>query len=279
MAITKLAQLYDPEILANLVDIEIGKNAFGAITKMEPKSGAGSTITFPKWGYIGDAEDVLEAGELTPAQLTQTTRTATFKKIGKAVELTDEAQIHGLGDALGEAVRQIGQAINKKLDRDEYTALMADTVPTVDASSDTLTYQAIVEAKSLLDNERMEGKELYMFVSGAQESLLALMPEFKDKDTLVGDNCVMTGYIGKIAGIRVISSKLITASGGFYVNPICIGQPLTCYTKGVPTVEQDRDIKKGIDVLACFKHFVIDKTYPQDVVAIKCKEHAVAKVV
>ncbi|MFX3789279.1 N4-gp56 family major capsid protein, partial [Streptococcus suis] len=57
----------------------------------------------------------------------------TIKKIGKSVEITDEAILSGYGDPVGQAAKQIFQAIDHKVDADVLTALLGST-QTVTAS-------------------------------------------------------------------------------------------------------------------------------------------------
>lgn len=123
MATTVLSNLVNPEVMAQMISATLPKKIkFSAIAKIDTTlSGTpGDTITVPKWGYIGDAEDVAENVAMGTAQLTTTTTKAQVKKAGKAVEITDEAVLSGYGDPMGEAVAQLGMAIAGKVDNDCY---------------------------------------------------------------------------------------------------------------------------------------------------------------
>ena len=121
MAETKLANLINPQVMADMIAAELPKKI-----KMSPfavvdntlQGVAGNTITIPKFDYIGEAEDVLEGIAANTTVLTATTAQAVIKKAVKAVELTDEAMLSGYGDPLGEATRQLGMAIADKVDSD-----------------------------------------------------------------------------------------------------------------------------------------------------------------
>ena len=91
---TKLAQLIDPEVMADMISAKIPKKLVVApFAKVDTtlQGVPGSTITVPSYGYIGDADDVAEGVEVTPAKMSTTTKTAAVKKAMKAVTLTDEA--------------------------------------------------------------------------------------------------------------------------------------------------------------------------------------------
>ena len=71
----------------------------------------GDTKTVPSWNYIGDAEDVAEGAEVGLSKLTASTTTFTIKKAGKAVGITEEARLSGLGNPIGQAETQLAKSI------------------------------------------------------------------------------------------------------------------------------------------------------------------------
>mgnify|MGYP000613957279 FL=1 len=124
--LTKLAQLIDPEVMADMISAKIPKKLVVApFAKVDTslQGVPGSTITVPSYGYIGDADDVAEGVEVTPAKMSTTTKTATVKKAMKAVSLTDEAVLSGYGNPVGEANGQLAKAIASKVDNDCMDAL------------------------------------------------------------------------------------------------------------------------------------------------------------
>ena len=61
MALTKLENLVDPEVMAQMVSAKLPKKIkFSPIARIDTTLAGrpGSTITVPKYAYIGDAEDV-----------------------------------------------------------------------------------------------------------------------------------------------------------------------------------------------------------------------------
>ena len=122
---TKLANLINPQVMADIIAAELPKKI-----KMSPfavvdttlQGVAGNTITIPKFAYIGEADDVAEGIAAGTTVLTATTSQATVKKAVKAVELTDEAMLSGYGDPVGEATRQLTLSLADKIDSDCMTA-------------------------------------------------------------------------------------------------------------------------------------------------------------
>src|SRR5699024_4257400 len=78
----------------------------------------GSTITVPKYKYIGDAETVAEGEPIQYTALETDSAQYTIEKAGKGVKITDEAVLSGYGDPVGEAQRQIRMSIVSKIDND-----------------------------------------------------------------------------------------------------------------------------------------------------------------
>ena len=121
MTTTVLANLIDPEVMADLIEAQLPKAIkFSAIAPIDTTlvGVPGSTLTVPSYKYIGDADDVAEGAAIEYSKLEQTKRTMTIKKAAKGVEITDEAVLSGLGDPVGEGQRQVRMAIASKIDND-----------------------------------------------------------------------------------------------------------------------------------------------------------------
>ena len=118
---TNLAQLLDPQVIGEFLDVKL----IDAI-KLSPlveidrtlEGVPGSKLTLPKFGYIGDASDLAEGGELTFDQLTETTVEVAVKKVAKGVKITDEAVLSGYGDPVNEIGKQLLMAVASKVEAD-----------------------------------------------------------------------------------------------------------------------------------------------------------------
>ena len=63
MTVTKLQDMVDPQVLADMISAELEKcNKIFTISRVDRTlvGRPGSTITVPKFEYIGDADDVAE---------------------------------------------------------------------------------------------------------------------------------------------------------------------------------------------------------------------------
>lgn len=208
---TKLTNMVNPEVMADMVAAELpSKLKFAplaeVITTLEGVPG--TTVTIPSWKYIGDAEDLQEAVAMGVDILTTDTDTATIKEAGKAVEISDLSVNSGLGDPIGEAKNQILNAIDGKVDTDCITALEGATL-SYDGSAKVIGYETVVKAIDKFVEEDDEAKVL--FIHPLQKGQLRLDEDFI-KASQMGDNTIMTGVIGEIAGCQVVASNKIKTS-------------------------------------------------------------------
>lgn len=210
MAQTKLAQLVNPQVMADMISATLpSKIKFAPIAGVDTtlEGRAGNTITVPKYGYVGAAEIVAEGVQMDTTQMSTTTTTATVKKCGKAIELTDEALLSGYGQPLSEAARQLTMSIADKVDYDLYYALAgASTVYA--AVSAPISYSKLVSANAQFDDEN-ESTSKILFIAPAQEEKLLKDSDFIAADRIKADVAI-DGYVGRIAGMNVVKSKKVT---------------------------------------------------------------------
>ncbi len=208
MATTKLTDLINPQVMADMIEAKLDKRlAVIPFAKIDNtlQGQAGSTITVPKWGYIGSAEDIAEGGSITPSTMSSSSVTATIKQVGKAVELTDVAVLSGYGDPVGNAISQIAKSIEEKIDNDCFDEALTGTL-TFNGTSAVISYNQVVEAISEFEEEINSPKVL--FVHPKQVKALRKDANFISADKYgLGTNVMMSGEIGMICNARVISSK------------------------------------------------------------------------
>ena len=203
---TKLANLVDPQVMADMVSAKLPKKIkFSPIARVDTTlvGRPGSTIVVPKYAYIGDAEDVAEGVAMGTTVLTTSTTEAKVKKAGKAVELTDESVLSGYGDPLGTAINQIAMSIAAKVDNDSYDALCTAPID-YDGTATPISYSAVVAANSKFDDESDSSLTKILFINPAQEATLLNDDDFKSNDKYP-----LNVIIGSIAGAQVVKSKKV----------------------------------------------------------------------
>ena len=222
MAVTKIENLIDAEVMADAISAKIGSrivvSPFAKVdTTLEGKN-AGDTITVPQFSYIGDAEDIAEGIECGTVALTATTTEAKVKKAMKAVTLTDEAVLSGFGDPVGETNTQLAKSIAAKVDVDAMAALQTAQLA-YDGSGSKIGYAGIVDAIDVFEEEFNSDKVI--FINPAQVGTLRKDTDFLAADKLA-ESVRVTGAIGKICNCEVVVSKKVplNAEGTGYICPI-----------------------------------------------------------
>ena len=222
MALTKLSDLINPQVMADMISAKIPKMlvvAPFARVNTDLQGRAGDTLTVPSFNYIGDAIDVAEGESITPDKLTVASTTFGIKKAMKAVSLTDEAVLSGYGNPVGEANTQLAKAVASKVDNDAMDSLTtlynASTAPhgvqKVFTASGILSYTGIVDAIDGFDEEVQSEKA--MFIHPRQVTQLRKDSNFLSADKYP-NNVIMRGEIGTIAGVRIVSSKKVKTADG-----------------------------------------------------------------
>ena len=212
--VTKLAQLINPEVMGDMVSAKVeAKIRITPYAKVDTtlQGQAGDTISIPKYGYIGDAVDVAEGEDIPTRAMSVTSSQYTIKKAGIGGILTDEAVLSGYGNPVGELNNQMALSIASKCDEDALTELYKATTSYV--ATDAMAYDTVVNAVDLFEDE--EELEKVIFVHPKQVTQLRLDPDFISKDKY-GNDVMVTGEIGMIAGCRVRPSKRVKAFDTWY---------------------------------------------------------------
>ena len=285
MAITKLANMINPEVMSEMISAKVEKRvSVVPFAKVDTtlQGQAGNTITIPVFGYIGDASNVEEGASIGASALTTTDKQFTVAKIGKGVDLTDEAILSGYGDPVGEANKQLAMAISQKIDQDAIDALYGASLK-FDGVANKISYAGIVDAIDVFEEEY--NTEKVMFIHPKQLSQLRKDADFTSADKYVNGNYIaVNGEVGKIANCRVVVSKRVkeddTHAG--YVNPIVkinfdteteeSASALTIFLKKGVAVETDRDIDKQVNMIRASEHYICALTDESKVVLATFKK-------
>lgn len=283
--VTKLAQLINPEVMADMVSAKVEKKIrVMPYAKLDTtlEGQAGDTITIPKYGYIGDAVDVAEGEDIPVRQLSVSSKQYKIKKIGIGGTITDEAALSGYGNPVGELNNQMATSIASKCDFDGIDELYGSK--TIYTSSKTMGYNTVVNAIDLFEEE--ENSEKVMFIHPSQVTQLRLDPDFIAKDKY-GNDVMVSGEIGMVANVRIVPSKKVKENEEktHYLNPIVKletevetedeSPALTVFLKRDTNIETDRKSRNRTTEITGDKLYVVALTNETKVVIAKTLKAAV----
>lgn len=274
MTQTKIAQMVNPEVMADMVSAKLDKMIkFTPLAYVERMlvGQPGTTITVPKWEYSGDAKDVAEGEAITPDQLTTKKSTMTIKKAGKGIELTDEAVLSGYGDPIGQATHQIALAIANKVDNDlieeakKATQFVAEAPTTGDALDKALAVFA--------DEEDAR----YVALLNPEDAIALRKDTAKEwvRGSEIGADIVVSGTFGEAHGVQIVRSKKVEKGKGFLVKVSAVDtdtEDVAKYgafvinLKRDVAIETDRDILKKTTVITGDEHYGVYLYDPSKVV-------------
>ncbi|WP_276670279.1 N4-gp56 family major capsid protein [Schaalia cardiffensis] len=286
MATTLAAALYDPEVWSDLAyEAFKGRAIIGAssavLTRDDLAGQPGDTITFPKWGNLTDLADLTENVAMVPEALTQTSSKATIKEAGKAVEITDTAQLVGFGNAQDEALRQFGILAARKVDADLIAAATATIVGGIDhkggSATDSKPFQAtatggltwanIVDAIAVFGDDFEPTEFTGLFIRSDQRAQIMKDDAFiRASETQAGGpgSLVNRGMIGDIAGVPVFVTNRLADKHAILLKQNSLG----LFYKRRPIVERDRDILKRTTVVTTNLHYAVKRVADEGVLDI-----------
>ena len=272
--------VFDPEVVSDMIKAKVSaKAAMTGYIKVDTtlQGVPGSTITVPKWGYIGAAEDYAEGEPIDTTKMAFTTSEYGIKKIGKGVMLTDEAQLSGYGNPMGTATSQIAMSISEKLDNDRLDVLY-ESKNVCDQTATVIKYTAIVDGVDMFNEE--EDSRKVILIHSKQRTQVRKDADFLAADK-IGADLLTNGAIGRIAGCDVIVSNKVKCEDGVYFNPIIKlnntaetedDMPaVTYFLKRDNLVEHKREVGVG-DQIVCTAHGMPALTNEAKVVILKTKE-------
>lgn len=279
MAVTKLENLVNPEVVADTITAELDKAIkFSPVAVVDKtlEGVAGNTISVPQYNYVGDAVDVAEGGEITPTLLTATTVKATVKKAAKSIEITDEAMLSGTGSPLDEASRQLAMSIGSKVDNDIMGAMLekdedgAYLATKVGNASTAFSLALLSSALDTYEDEAL-GERKFLFVNPVHMGILRTDPTFTHASEL-GDNTLITGAVGTVYGCEVIPTrKIVNDTTDKYTCILAKEGSVSLFLKRDVNVETGRDINHKTTIISADEHYVAKMRDASKVVLIQNK--------
>lgn len=242
---TKVTNLVDPDVYSDMISAELPSAiALSGLADVDRtlEGRAGSTIIMPKFGYIGDAQDVAEGEDIPISQMSTSTTEVTIKKAGKGIEITDEAALSGYGNPVAEGKNQLKMAIANKIDNDLFTALAGATLTATGA----MTVAGMLTAKAKF-GEKVNQSAVVVLSANNYAKIATDVLNLENSDKVLVD-----GVVGKFAGLQVVVSGKVNDTTAYIVAPGALGIAL----KRNVQVETDRDIVAKSTVITADEHYV-----------------------
>ena len=200
--VTYSQDMLDPQVLADMIPAELtAQMKFTGLAAVDStlEGRPGTTVEFPAWNYIGDAQDVKEGEPIETSSLTYGSKAATIKEIGKGGSITDQALLTGYGDPYGELSSQIAKAMANKVDNDV-----------------TATVDGIQDALDIYNDE--DDSRIVLLVSPKAAGQLRLKAG-KDwlRGTQLGSDALTKGVYGDILGVQLVRSRKLDANEAYLV--------------------------------------------------------------
>lgn len=213
--VTKSENVLDPQVLADMVSAQLTAGMkFIPLAQVDTtlEGVPGSTIQFPAWNYIGDAEDVTEGEPIDTAKLTYGQKAATIKEAGKGGSITDQSILIGYGDPQGELVSQLSTAMGNKEDNDLHEALKGAT----QAKSVEPTVDGLQEALDVFNFED-DTATIVLVCSPSAASKLRLSAAKEFTGAAAVQTPISSGVYGELLGVQIIRSRKLNADEAYLV--------------------------------------------------------------
>ena len=249
MAVTKLGNLIDPEVLAQYLDVKLMdaiKFAPLCNVNRDLEGRPGSTLTLPQYKFIGIAgEFVGEGEEIECVNLEATSVNKTVKKAGKGVEITDEAILSGYGNPVDEIAKQLLMAIAGRVDEDCAAEFRKATknVPV-----DKFDKDAVVDMIAEFGEDMEE--DMVLVINAKHLAALRKSDAFVH---VMNGQTIMSGEIGQIFGARIVVSNKVDEKEAFLVKAGAV----EILMKRNVMVEADRDIVNKTNIFVVDEHYAV----------------------
>ena len=248
---TKLANLIDPEVLAEYIDVKLINNiVFAPLAQVDTTlvGAPGDTIKFPSYAYIGAASDLTEASAISTVSLNASTVSGTIKEAGKGVEISDTAILSAYGNPVEEIASQLVKSIADKVDIDFLT-----TLGSIASGMTVSGVSTVLDISNALEKfgEDIDGQKA-LVVPPAIYTMIRNTKDWSPASEFAA-NALVQGSVGRIFGCDImVSNRLITSGNSYIVKP----GALRLILKRETLLEADRDILRRVNVYTATKHYV-----------------------
>jgi len=210
----------------------------------------GLTAQVPIYPSVAAAA-VADGTDLANVAFNTTSKTMTASEIGVMVELTDLAAEGATDDVAAAIGRQLGAAMAEKVDTD-LAGLFSGFSSSIGTGDSEITADMIFQAAATLRTNNADQ-------NGGYVCLLHPFQAYQLKKQLtnvgaaamshalsdVGNGALRDGFVGRIAGVDIFESNVITgASAGAYVGAVMSQDALGYMVKRSMRIETERNASK-----------------------------------
>lgn len=244
---TLSTDLLNPEVLADALEGTL-ENAirFAPYARIDStlEGVPGDTITRPKYGYVGPAEDLQEGVPMDTTKMSMTTTQVTVKEAGKAIEITEKALITNINGTMAEAQRQLNLALADKVDIDYVNALRTAKL----TAGANFTPTGILTAIDVFNDE--DEATYVLFIN--PKDYTKLVRGLFTVGGSIQDQAIAKGRVAELVGVSDIVRTRRVNEGEAYIQKQ--GAVELVYKKR-PTVEMDKDILARTFVIAANQYY------------------------
>ena len=245
---TKASDLINPEVLADAISAELPtaiRFTPYAVTDNTLTGQPGDTITRPKYGYVGPAEDLTEGVPMDTSKMSMTTTQVTVKEAGKAIEVTEKAVITNVTGTLEEAKKQLTKAMADKVEID-YLATLGTSLLT--STLGVETPGAILDAIDVFGDEDEQSLVLFMH----PKDYTKLVKNLFTVGGSTQETAVTKAQVSELVGVKDIVKTKRLAEGTSYLQKF---GAVEIVNKKKVNLETDYDILARTHVLAANAHY------------------------
>lgn len=239
---TLLADLVDPQVLADMVDADLGNAMrFSQLATVDTtlEGIAGSTVTVPVWGPIGEAKVIPEGGKIDYQKLSTSMKSFTIEKVASGYEISDEALLSGYGQPVQKMQEYILAEIAQFFDNSALEAIMTTPITAVAGGWGPDLVEAIEDT---FDVEDGETGVIFMCRKDFTKHRRAMGLNWSKASDIV-DTARIKGANGEALGWEVVVSNKV-AEG----KPIAVKEgALTTYLKRGVSAEGGYPAGRDID--------------------------------
>ena len=207
----------------------------------------GLTAQVPIYPSVS-ASGVVDGIDLSNTSFATTKKEITASEIGVMVTLTDLLEEASNDDTAAAVGRQLGQAMAEKVDTD-LAALFSGFSNTVNKTSAAVTVQDLFKASAILRNNNAQQNGAFVCVLHPYQAYDLKNQLTNAGSTMshnlsdVGNRALEQGFIGRIAGIDVFESNVVTGgdSAGAYYGAVMTQDALGYMVKRSMRIETQRD--------------------------------------